>query len=110
MADKKSYQVGDVAHLLLLTGAPEAWAVVTTEGNTIQSRQLLHANGESVAFDVPITRLAQPNLVINAFFIRNNQIYTAHKSLKVPLVERSLTVTATPSKPKYLPGERCRRT
>jgi hypothetical protein len=106
VADKKSYQVGDVAHLLLLTGAPEAWAVVTTEGNTIQSRQLLHANGESVAFDVPITRLAQPNLVINAFFIRNNQIYTAHKSLKVPLVERSLTVTATPSKPKYLPGER----
>ena len=106
VADKKSYQVGDTAHLLLLTGVPEAWAVVTTEGNTIQSRQLLHATGESVAFDVPITRLAQPNLVINAFFVRNNQIYTAHKSLKVPLVERTLTVTATPSKPKYLPGEK----
>ena len=106
VADKKSYQVGDTAHLLLLTGVPEAWAVVTTEGDTIQSRQLLHASGESVAFDVPITRLAQPNLVINAFFVRNNQIYTAHKSLKVPLVERTLTVTATPSKPKYLPGEK----
>ena len=106
VADKKSYQVGDTAHLLLLTGVPEAWAVVTTEGDTIQSRQLLHASGESVAFDVPITRLAQPNLVINAFFVRNNQIYTAHKSLKVPLVERTLTVTATPSKPKYRPGEK----
>jgi alpha-2-macroglobulin len=106
VADKKSYQVGDTAHLLLLTGVPEAWAVVTTEGDTIQSRQLLHATGESAAFDVPITRLAQPNLVINAFFVRNNQIYTAHKSLKVPLVERTLTVTATPSKPKYLPGEK----
>jgi uncharacterized protein YfaS (alpha-2-macroglobulin family) len=106
VADKKSYQVGDTAHLLLLTGVPEAWAVVTTEGDTIQSRQLLHASGESVAFDVPITRLAQPNLVINAFFVRNNQIYTAHKSLKVPLVERTLTVTATPSKLKYLPGEK----
>jgi hypothetical protein len=106
VADKKSYQVGDTAHLLLLTGVPESWAVVTTEGNTIQSRQLLHATGESVAFDVPITRLAQPNLVINAFFVRNNQVYTAHKSLKVPLVERTLTVTATPSKPKYLPGEK----
>jgi hypothetical protein len=106
VADKKIYQVGDVAHLLLLTGVPEAWAVVTTEGDTIQSRQVLHASGESVAFDVPITRLAQPNLVINAFFVRNNQIYTAHKSLKVPLVERTLTVTATPSKPKYLPGEK----
>jgi uncharacterized protein YfaS (alpha-2-macroglobulin family) len=106
VADRKSYQVGDTAHLLLLTGVPEAWAVVTTEGDTIQSRQLLHATGESAAFDVPITRLAQPNLVINAFFVRNNQIYTAHKSLKVPLVERTLTVTATPSKPRYLPGEK----
>ena len=106
VADKKSYQVGDVAHLLLLTGVPEAWAVVTTEGDTIQSRQVLHSTGESLAFDVPITRLAQPNLVINAFFVRNNQVYTAHKSLKVPLVERTLTITATPSKPKYLPGEK----
>ena len=106
VADKKSYQVGDTAHLLLLTGVPEAWAVVTTEGDTIQSRQVLHASGESVSFDVPITRLAQPNLVINAFFVRNNQIYTAHKSLKVPLLERTLTITATPSKPKYLPGEK----
>jgi uncharacterized protein YfaS (alpha-2-macroglobulin family) len=106
VADKKSYQVGDTAHLLLLTGMPESWAVVTTEGDTIQSRQLLHATAESVSFDVPITRLAQPNLVVNAFFVRNNQIYTAHKSLKVPLVERTLTITATPSKPKYLPGEK----
>jgi len=106
VADKKSYQVGDTAHLLLLTGMPEAWAVVTTEGDTIQSRQLLHATGESVSFDVPITRLAQPNLVINAFFVHNDQVYTAHKSLKVPLVERTLTITATPSKPKYLPGEK----
>ena len=106
VADKKSYQVGDTAHLLLLTGMPESWAVVTAEGDTIQSRQLLHATGESVSFDVPITRLAQPNLVINAFFVHNDQIYTAHKSLKVPLVERTLTITATPSKPRYLPGEK----
>ena len=106
VADKKSYQVGDTAHLLLLTGVPEAWAVVTTEGDTIQSRQLLHASGESVAFDVPITSWPSPTSVINAFFVRNNQIYTAHKSLKVPLVERTLTITATPSKPKYLPGEK----
>ncbi|MGD0903262.1 MAG: MG2 domain-containing protein, partial [Terracidiphilus sp.] len=106
VADKKSYQVGDTAHLLLLTGVPESWVVVTAEGNTIQSRQLLHATGESVSFDVPITRLAQPNLVINAFFVRNDQVYTAHKSLKVPPVERTLTITATPSKPQYLPGEK----
>jgi uncharacterized protein YfaS (alpha-2-macroglobulin family) len=54
VADKKSYKVGDTAHLLLVTGLKESWAVVTTEGDTVQSRRLMHATGESFAFDVPI--------------------------------------------------------
>ncbi|HEY1901690.1 MAG TPA: MG2 domain-containing protein [Terracidiphilus sp.] len=105
VADKKSYQVGDVAHLLLVTGLKESWAVVTAEGDSVQSRQLLHATGESFAFDVPITQRAQPNLVVSAVIVHDNQLITAQKSLKVPLVERTLTITATPSNAKYLPGE-----
>jgi uncharacterized protein YfaS (alpha-2-macroglobulin family) len=106
VADKKSYQVGDVAHLLLVTGLKESWAVVTAEGDTVQSRQVLHATGESFAFDVPITAKAQPNLVVSAIIVHDNQLMTAQKNLKVPLVERTLTLTVTPSKPKYLPGEK----
>jgi uncharacterized protein YfaS (alpha-2-macroglobulin family) len=106
VADKKSYQVGDVAHLLLVTGLKESWAVVTAEGDSVQSRQLLHAAGASFAFDIPITQKAQPNLVISAVLVHDNQVLTAQKSLKVPLVERTLTLTATPSKPIFMPGEK----
>jgi uncharacterized protein YfaS (alpha-2-macroglobulin family) len=106
VADKKSYKVGDTAHLLLVTGLKESWAVVTAEGDSVQSRQLMHATGESFAFDVPITQQAQPNLIVNAVIVHDNQVMTAQKSLKVPLVERTLTITATPDKPKYLPGEK----
>ena len=106
VADKKSYQVGDTAHLLLVTGLPESWAVVTAEGDSVQWKKLLHCTGASFAFDVPITKLAQPNLVINAVLIHDNQVITAQKSLKVPLVERTLTVTATPNKTQFLPGEK----
>jgi len=106
VADKKSYKVGDVAHLLLVTGLPESWAVVTVEGNSVQSRQLLHATGASFAFDVPITQQAQPNLVVSAVLVHDNQLMTAQKSLNVPPVERTLTVTATPNKTQYLPGEK----
>ena len=106
VADKKSYQVGDTAHLLLVTGLKESWAVVTAEGDSVQSRQLLHCTGSSFAFDIPITKLAQPNLVVSAVLVHDDQIVTAQKSLKVPLVERTLTITATPSKPQYLPGEK----
>jgi uncharacterized protein YfaS (alpha-2-macroglobulin family) len=105
IADKKSYQVGDTAHLLLVTGLKECWAVVTAEGNSVQLRQLIHATGESFAFDLPITVKAQPNLVVSAVIVHEDQLITAQKSLKVPLVERTLTITATPSKPRFLPGE-----
>ena len=106
VADKKTYQVGDTAHLLLVTGLDDAWAVVTAEGDSVQWKRLFHATSRSFAFDVPITQLAQPNLVISAVIVHDNQLITAQKSLKVPLVERTLTVTATPSKPKYEPGEK----
>jgi uncharacterized protein YfaS (alpha-2-macroglobulin family) len=104
--DKKSYKVGDVAHLLLVTGLPESWAVVTVEGNSMQSRRLLHATGESFAFDVPITQQSQPNVVVSAVLVHDNQLMTAQKSLSVPLVERTLTITATANKSQYLPGEK----
>ena len=65
VTDKKTYQVGDVAHLLLVTGLKECWAVVTFEGDSVQSRQLMHLTSSSAAFDVPITQKAQPNLVVN---------------------------------------------
>jgi hypothetical protein len=106
VADKKSYQVGDVAHLLLVTGLQECWAVVTVEGNSMQSKRLLHATGESIAFDVPITQQSQPNVVVGAVIVHDNQLMTAQKSLKVPPVERTLTITATPNKSQYLPGEK----
>ncbi len=106
VADKKSYKVGDTAHLLLVTGMPEAWAVVTAEGDSIQWKSVLHATSASYAFDVPITQTAQPNLVINAIIVHDNQVSTAQKSLSVPTVERTLTITATANKAKYLPGEK----
>jgi alpha-2-macroglobulin len=109
--DKKSYKVGETAHMLLATGlddkpGQELWAVVTAEGNSIQTRQLGHAKGTTVSFDVPITERAQPNLVISAILVHADQLITAQKSISVPLAERRLTITATPSKGKYLPGEK----
>jgi hypothetical protein len=42
---------------------------------------------------------------VNAVIVHDDQLMTAQKSLKVPLVERTLTITATPSKARFLPGE-----
>jgi uncharacterized protein YfaS (alpha-2-macroglobulin family) len=105
VADKKSYSVGDTAHLLLVTGLSESWAVVTTEGDSVQSRRLIHSTGQSTAFDVPITQQSQPNLIVTAVILHDNQLMKAQRSLKVPAVERALTLTATPAKSQYEPGD-----
>ena len=54
VADKKSYQVGETAHVLVMTGMPETYLLVTTEARTIQSKRVIHATSATPTIDVPI--------------------------------------------------------
>jgi alpha-2-macroglobulin len=47
LADKKSYQAGQTAHVMVMTGQPETYLLVTTEGRTIQSKKVVHAAGDA---------------------------------------------------------------
>ena len=51
--DKKSYQPGDTAHVLIVTGKEPASVLVTAEGNALYSGQVIRSNGGSVTVDVP---------------------------------------------------------
>jgi uncharacterized protein YfaS (alpha-2-macroglobulin family) len=105
VTDKASYKVGDVAHVLVM-GLPEkSPLLLTTEGNTVLTRQLVHATNSSVTVDVPITIESQPNLYVGVVSIRDNQLYQGSKSLNVPPAERRLNVEITPVKQQFQPGE-----
>ena len=47
IADKKSYKVGETAHVLIMTGVPDSHVLVTTEGRNIHSRQVVHAKSQT---------------------------------------------------------------
>ncbi len=104
--DKKTYRVGDVARVLISTGVPESHILVTTEGEGLQSRQVIAATSENVTLEFPVTKESQPNFFVSAVFIRDSQLYQATRSLKVPPVERELHIEVTPSKAQYQPGEK----
>lgn len=106
VADKKSYKAGDTAHVLVLTGMPEAYLLVTTEGRTIQTKRLVHATSASVTIDVPITSEQEPNVFLSAVFIHDNKLYSANKSLKVPAVEQQLQIEIQPSQKQFQPGQK----
>ena len=105
VADKKSYQPGETAHVLIVTGQDPASVLVTAEGNGLYSGQVIKSSGGSVAVDVPVRPEFAPNFYVGAVFIRGNKLYQGSKSLSVPPTQHELNVQLLPSKPQYQPGE-----
>ena len=105
VADKKTYQPGDTAHVLIVTSKEPTSVLVTAEGNGLYSGQVIKSNGGSITVDVPIKPEYAPNFYVAAVFIRGNKLYQGSKSLTVPPTQHELNVQLLPSKPQYQPGE-----
>jgi uncharacterized protein YfaS (alpha-2-macroglobulin family) len=103
--DKKTYQPGDTAHVLIVTGKEPTAVLVTVEGNGLYSGQVLKSSGGSITVDVPIKPEYAPNFYVAAVFIRGNKLYQGSKSLSVPPIQHEMNVQLLPSKPQYQPGE-----
>jgi len=105
VADKKSYALGDTAHVMLIAGAEPASVLVTTEGNGLYTAQVIKSAGGSVTVDVAIRPEYAPNFYVSAAFIRGNKLYVGNKSLSVPPTQHVLKVDLQPSRPQYQPGQ-----
>ncbi len=103
--DKKTYQPGDTAHVLIVTGKEPTSVLVTVEGNGLYSGQVIKSSGGSITVDVPIKPEYAPNFYVAAVFIRGNKLYQGSKSLTVPPIQHEMNVQLLPSKPQYQPGE-----
>jgi uncharacterized protein YfaS (alpha-2-macroglobulin family) len=105
VADKVSYKVGDVAHVLISGAAPNSTLLFTTEGNSVLSKQLVHASDASTTIDVPITVESQPNIYVAVISVWKDSVYQGSKNLKVPAIERRLKIEIIPAKQQFVPGE-----
>ncbi|MDP9268751.1 MAG: MG2 domain-containing protein [Acidobacteriota bacterium] len=106
IADKPKYQPGDTAHVLVLSGMPHAYALVTTEGRDIQSKRIVELRSPSETIDVPITSDNQPNIYLAVAFLADNALYQAAKNLKVPATDKQLRIEISPTKETFTPGEK----
>src|SRR5262249_17873796 len=103
--DKKSYKPGDVAKVLVVTGAPNTQVLVTAEGRELYSRQVVKAPQPAVTVEIRIRAEYMPNFYVNATVVRDGQLYQGSKSLSVPATDQQLKVEVTPSKAEFKPGE-----
>jgi alpha-2-macroglobulin len=105
VADKKTYAPGDTAHLSIVSETGGFFALVTAQGYTVQMSQVMHTDGKTLSFDLPITTDSQPNVTLNALFIKDNTLYQATKILQVPPVRQQLQVQITPVKDVFQPQQ-----
>ncbi|MCL2661652.1 MAG: MG2 domain-containing protein, partial [Acidobacteriaceae bacterium] len=105
IADKKTYAPGDTAHLTLASEVSGVHALVTATGNAVLFRKTLSSDGRSVSFDLPVTSDSQPNVIVDAVFVKDGKVYQARKTLKVPPVQQQLQITVTPAANVFQPGQ-----
>ena len=108
--DKKKYQPGETASVMIVAGRPNTPVYVTVEGRDLRVRKLLRSQGATAQFEVPVTAQDEPGIYVGAQFLRDGALYSSVKYLKVPPDDHKLQVAITTDKPQYLPGEKAQYT
>jgi uncharacterized protein YfaS (alpha-2-macroglobulin family) len=119
VADKKSYEVGETAKILVKSPFHDADALVTVERAGIYSEQRMALTGATPTISIPITETMRPNAYVAVHLVRGRTKAAPAKgqdvgapSFALGYVElsldpeaRRLKVAVTPSKSDLHPGD-----
>jgi uncharacterized protein YfaS (alpha-2-macroglobulin family) len=108
--DKKKYEIGDQARVLLETDKPGGSALVTIQAEGILSRQVVPLTSRATLIRVPVTKAYAPNVYVSAAYVREKQFREDTRRLVVNRDDRAINVEVTPDRPDYQPGETARLT
>ena len=104
ITDKKTYQAGDTAKLLI-AAAPDTPVYVSVEGRDLRELKLIRSAGPTIEYAVPIAASDEPGLTVSAGYVRRGNFYSGMKYVRVPPVAHQLNVKLTSDKPQYQPGQ-----
>jgi len=103
--DKKSYQVGDTARVMINTDSPGSPMLVTVERDRLYSYQVVAAPASSRVIEVPITEDYLPNVAVSACFVKGKHLVENSVSLTVSPRKFFLNVEVKTEKKRYRPGD-----
>ncbi len=84
---------------------PDAWALLTVEGERLGQHQVIHLTGRSALVKVPLSDREFPSVNVNVAIIQDHQIYEQQVRLSVIRREQKLSVSVASDKDRYAPGE-----
>jgi uncharacterized protein YfaS (alpha-2-macroglobulin family) len=124
VTDKKSYEVGEKARVLVKSPFKTAEAWVTVERGGVFTKRTMTLSGPTPTIEVPITEDLRPNAFVSVLIVRGRSkaapaaakggrqadvgaptFRMGYASLQVNPESRRLKVTIAPNKSDYKPGE-----
>ncbi|MGE5587837.1 MAG: VanW family protein [Clostridia bacterium] len=106
VTDKDVYEVGDTAKILVNTTFDDAWALVALEGRDITWHEVVHVDGHTRLFEIPVTREHMPNAFFTVTTVHGKRLFTGEKAIYVSAKDNYLNVAIVPNKETYGPGEK----
>ena len=107
--DKKTYQPGDIAHLMLRGTDFAVPVLVTKEADAVTFHRVTrYRAGDTI--DVPIVEDDAGDTYVNVAFVRDDRFYRAEQRLRVPPTSRGLQVSIVPEAGISRPGQTVRFT
>jgi len=104
VADKKTYQPGDVARLIVRGKSFDAPTLITKENQIVSYKRVATTRGNE-AIEVPITDDDIGDTYVSIALLKEDRLYRAEKRLAVPALAKQLRVAVTAEPSVARPGQ-----
>ncbi len=102
---KGTYAPGDTAQLRVRTNMVGKVALLTIEGERLYVTKLVRLDKKEFLLPIAVSGEYQPGVHIRLAAVEDGQLRVGYASLNVPAEAKRLTITLTPDKTTYTPGE-----
>ncbi len=105
LTDKRRYDPGDTARILINTQRTGMSVLLTLEGERIYKTVVLPIHQRSTVFRLPILPEYGPNVILKACYVKKKEFANSEVALRVAMPGKELTVAIQPDRSDYKPGE-----
>lgn len=106
--DKKEYDPGETAKLLIACDEPGATALLTIEADRLYSVQSIKLDSKTQTLDLPVRPEYAPNVYVSVCYVKDKQFQRRQRRLVVDLGKKTLNASVTAERSAYKPGETVR--
>ena len=110
VADKKTYQPGDTASLMINTSEADQSVflfVRPAAAGMMNYAKVLNLPTGSAMRELRISRSDMPNIFVEAVTVRNGRMYNVIKQVVIPPEKKILNIELKTAADKYRPGQKC---